>query len=1022
MDNTRKPALSRESSYTHLYAIGDIEHSGIPAVIVKSPLVRRLQRVHYFGDLARVLETTYEQHIVGTSEIMREYPLSLINLSQRIFAHTIVSTLGLDREKQEAVYRELDGLFSQYKERVGEVAPISSLIGMLATPPYRQPFGTYAKREFVKILVEKLQAELEQEENENKSFVNLLSSIRNDLVEIFSMILLESRKNRSSLLFKPVFLDRIRSLVLGSDPLNFTKKGIDLEKYEEAFIHTYLSRVREFYWSRITPWTYDIKDPFILYQAPSIFLLRYRSMSSMLGLGLIASEIAKSIFEEFLKSRNEPSEKLSDIIANELDELYKVMEAILINHSASISSLSDIVEVEDNNGDKIIRYSLLGLNNYFIEYDLNNPFSILIKEKSVEDWSIKPLSEKHSDPKVFNSIRLITNPSDTTYHDLMFPCCILSIKPVSINIGSLDHISPDAWYTKELGMHILSEALKRRGLLEISRLLEKSNTHNENEIETIESIANVFTGMGVGGRSYPFIVWNPFISHFKLNLIQSDMIPSAYQLDLLHRLDKDINVGERMNYENLSELVFTLDVHALRTYMLLSVIYTNLFSDLAIISQRLGLIHQASKTIPRQRLCSLIKNKKDCMYLDCMKDAASIDLFSIIHFYLISKQLHEYSNKVKNYLDKISIINRNLHDYQAKATIEYIVELLETVRRLIKNYNRLLMELISYRLEKYGCNETLETIKVIDDIISHRQVAPNISDDITNEIDSFMKVLLGLYIGSNSRASLKSRGPHHNDVKQVVVHGVVNFYELALNSSKKNILLPKHFNLAAMLASKIIQGTHSGSLEEAFKRKAKELCGLNISSIGVQLPVQGVLKHYFHLPYEFTQYPEVASASDIHSILKIIHDEKQENTESPIKRVEKRYKKVFKELANYLSVYDSKPLKETLRLIEQTAPSIPNTDFLLLPDAKKWRYIGYVSLQDSAIDSSHPLKLKQGVNMFYTEVSPMYPVMYIIYWASVTVDEESENRSIIELQRCIVKSIGETVFDVLKEPKTPLIA
>ena len=1016
MDNTRKPALSRESSYTHLYAIGDIEHSGIPAVIVKSPLVRRLQRVHYFGDLARVLETTYEQHIVGTSEIMREYPLSLINLSQRIFAHTIVSTLGLDREKQEAVYRELDGLFSQYKERVGEVAPISSLIGMLATPPYRQPFGTYAKREFIKILVEKLQAELEQEENENNSFVNLLSSIRNNLVEIFSMILLESRKNRLSLLFKPVFLNRIRSLVLGSDPLDFTRKGIDLEKYEEAFIHTYLSRVREFYWSRITPWTYDIKDPFILYQAPSIFLLRYRSMSSMLGLGLIASEIAKSIFEELLKSRNEPSEKLSDIIANELDELYKVMEAILINHSASISSLSDIVEVEDNNGDKIIRYSLLGLNNYFIEYDLNNPFSILIKEKSVKDWSIKPLSEKHSDPKVFNSIRLITNPSDTTYHDLMFPCCILSIKPVSINIGSLDHISPDAWYTKELGMHILSEALKRRGLLEISRLLEKSNTHNENEIETIESIANIFTGIGVGGRSYPFIVWNPFISHFKLNLIQSDMIPSAYQLDLLHRLDKDINVGERMNYENLSELVFTLDVQALRTYMLLSVIYTNLFSDLAILSQRLGLISQASKSVPKQRLCSLIKNKKDCMYLNCMRDITRIDLFSIIHFYLVSKQLLEYSNKITKYINKVRQINRNLNDNLVKTTIEYVMELLKTINTLIQHYNSLLMELISYRLKEYGCNETLETIRVIDDIISHRQVAPNISDDITNEIDSFMKVLLGLYLGSNSRASSKSRNTHQNRWKQVVVHGVVSFYELALNSSKKkkDILLPKYFNLAAMLASKVIQGTHSGSLEEAFKRKAKELCGLNVSSVGVQLPVQGVLKHYFHLPYEFTQYPEVASAGDIHNILRVIINEKQRITGSPIKRVENRYKKIFKRLADYLSVYDSQPLKETLRLIERTAPSIPNTDSLLLPDAKKWRYIGYVSLQDSAIDSSHPLRLKQGINEFYTEVSPMYPVMYIIYWASVTVDEESKNRSIVELQRCIVKSIGETIFDVLK--------
>ncbi len=1038
----KPPKCSDYVAYTSLYAVGTVQHKGIAAIIIKSPYMRRLQALSYFSDLKEVLQTNYEQHVIGTSEIMKNYPLSITKIKFDIYRKFLLSILAANKKEEsrtsEASDIDLDGNKSQdrsykvidniiehiyygYSRRLSEVASIPSLMGMLATPPLRRPLGTTMKRKFMRVMNNILFT------NKN-NIINILKEIKENYIKLYKSVLFkEDNSNRNVCRFK--LIEPLNTLF---SMINFSiiklDNSLSLEKeVTNSYCEQLIEFINKFYKKRVTPQetireemekieeyventeinelTEILPRYLPMYYISSTFLLRFRNLSNIIGIGfamsVILSRLEKIIKEVgTVKSKENRNNELEEYLNDMWDNLLKITESLLINSTMTIYHPRELVKlkVKIRKGDEeaeenIILPALLGVpyilyregsvisDREIIEisyvdeqrYLLGSEIVILLERDKDGFVNVKiykkngnsntyVLEEKYSE--VLEYIRS-EHLEDVIYEESYIPCCILT------SLGN-----PNYYIFKEYNINELIDL--------ILHLLVILNINNLNRKINILKSFNVKYNKTINMFKIGNIM--PFLSHFKVNLIQSDMLPSAYQLDLLHRLDKDINIGIRIDYENFNDIVFNLDIFNLLSYMMLSSIYMYLFADTATLSARVEFLTKASAEIgikfdDKKEIKTTIQDLLGFLYLLSLRDT----------YLIISEKLEFYINHIKK--DK---------SYENYKNIKDIIKVGENIKDLINSYIELFDKLLDSILSlpettsynnNYNMYATLEGLvnnskckdknKIKLSCVFLHVLTNGIMDNAGSYIIDFEKLRSyknifecktcssdNVFLSLTDMLAVKLIDLLYNnkfEKLKILVHGKVPLSQIFFSSSFLREKYLNYYNYLMYTLSNNMQMIYSPNIQDIIKfvKQDSIIDYLELDKFIVQIPVQGVMKFYFHLPESVVVMPRVVEA--IHPTL--IYEVNPGLVEVMDKKHDFNY--IYGDfLEEYLNLIGQFPNKSNIVISQkatQYTPIMPDVRAVILPDLELWDNLGPTTIT-SEITKKIPRHLYRNINIIYAAI------------------------------------------------------
>ena len=959
--------ITQIAVHEHNYGRGTIGHWSVPAIIGKSIYMRRLQAVHYFSDLQGIFQTTYEHHIMGTSKIMEFYPVSVAKMWMRLFivlVDAIIKLLGGDNKENATQEGEPDehvnvsdiGL-SDYIQRLKTVAPLPSLIGMLAAPPYRRPFGTSLKRRMIrelsyllyykgtfrKVLYTYLRDRVfpRSEELKLSDIESALKGMRDNLIQLYKTII-----DNSEVGFLPdieELLDSIPGEVCGL-------KSNDKHTCRDYVLKKYKGRVLEYvemlYSSRLTPFDPEIYRKSFLERSrirnwhvfiqsaaiPAHFLFRYRVLSSFLALGYIynvmliyLSRVVKSTDEKYINS----------ITLEIMDSLLQTLEAVLTNHSSTLLLSREVVKIKRRGMDREEhKLALIGVPEILaleealfddkvrLHYtitrhpEMKRPNFELIDVEMIE--SDLPGICTPTDNKKEGGCRVIVSKvplADAIFEDWPVPCCVLHVRK-----GKRESTADT------LKMVKTQEEDKVKGVLVALALARRDS----------------FPAIGSRERDRTpsrHSRFSPFLSYFELNLVQADVVPSAYQLDLVHRLNKDIGMGIWISPEVIDDLVLNIDYWSLLIFSTLNMIYHHIFKDPTVIASRKALLLSASS--PSDRL--------ELKGLGC-KFTKEEDL-TLIYFSELAKRFLTHSKKIEKLIKKIEKnINKNKKINKIlKDRIDSITKSASKVSKILEYYYTIIDKTIeSYifrkykKIEKIRENESKRKEKELDiEKIKEKFRLPG-NAGFENLTDYNVKALLGLHdtlqLGENIRSGKEGKEMH--DV--FLTHKTIPILKLYLDAESVDYRLVGKYNGIGYIVQTLVQTTYSPKLEGYFVEKLRKLVDpdVDILAVQVRLPSQGVLKPYFHLPSSLGAHPRIAESLSSRWVSDAIREKYRE-----------KYKKTkiefnLNDIINIIYIYDeliSQFEKGDILSINAGGlllPLAPNTDINILPDPSFWHQIG----------------------------------------------------------------------------------
>jgi len=982
------PDISKESAYLTLYAVGNIEYHDLPAIIAKSPYLRRLQQVKYFGDLAHVLETTYEQHITGTSELMKHYPIAFHNVHLTVY-QKFLNNYYQNGQSKDTINDLLLHLGRSYHERLATTSSLSSLIGMLAAPPLRRPFGSYIKRTYMKTLTQELI-------NGNTKLADMLRNLRESVVDLY--------ENFLSRLCDDEGRECVAKLI---QPLHDILESISPDTAKlvtKVYIDSSVDILREFYRERITPFpdgndkkncTINGIGEFRKCIIPSLFILRYRFLGTMLAMGYSAIRLLQAT----VNTMHECIETgriivgITDRLVDIIDTIISLLEAVFINHSSTLLGVNEVKKlkkcrVENGkcvNTEEEFVLTPLGIDNVihfyrtylaptqlpeeFLKFPLGLNPGPNKPEEGVK-YQICDLDNKEENCRNIEGTIIVDMPFESYYHDDRIPCCILTVKPLKNYTRFTNRL--DNTTLKELAIHIFKEIIPS-GYTNINKITEILDTYNKSPLHGIfkDFLDNMKMKRDRQNNGMTILQdnINLFLSHFQVNMIQSDMIPSAYQLDLLHRLDKDINVGAKVDYEKLNDVVLNLSSYSYQVYTLLSSVYTTLFSDLSVLSERINLIQNA-----RQPLNGNDGITKLSKY--------TVDYYeSLIHEYnMLGSKIHETKEILNKKLNEFNALFKESETKKIRIYAEIISKFAENVEKILVNLSRIL---------GFLTNRYLNEPNEVNDPGEHGR-RPEIKFD--SLVDHAVMTRYRLY-------------KHMRD-QDIIVYGLANVYDIMILNENARKLLPNMFGGLSWIAFLVIQSTYGSSLEYMIKELFADECqkqygkevGVKPLQVYVQVPVQGVFKPYFHLPYMFPHLPLLSSTITVN-----VEGCKNNNTNIS-KKVLCRYKNKTTGIEDIFREYHKKPIYKLKELIKGEDAL---NHYILVPDPALWhKLIKNLNDEKELSRSSTVFHRKTGILNHHTD---------IIYAAVIRINDESDTQMLTPdaLHDCLLKSISKAIFKFL---------
>jgi len=917
--------LSDETAHVYVYGMGTVTRRWLAAIISKSPYMRRLQAVRYFSDLYGILETTYEQHVQGTAEIASRYTHEYLRMMYNLVENSLLTNrellkrlAGSKREPDagvlDASIRALSGVYGEYVERVGLAAKVSTLIGMLAAPPFRRPFGTILKRRAMKLLAHKIYIEgikyytgsgSDGNQQAGSQVLEILKSMRDSIVGFYEELLGTVKPERGKY---AGLLPSLRALLEACKGLEVCEDFDGMEAREEAIVDSMLEDIRGFYKSRLTPfeeksgYEYKYKITSLIY--PALFTLRFRNLGTALGAGHAIKAIAEYL-DRIAKmaytraghaaSGGAVKEEFCEVLRGILDILFQVGDAILINNSSTLLLVSDVarLECQDSGGAR---------ESYYVNTILGMP-AVVLSDRGLfmtrigaprQSWEagiskpeaggfqrvnlgarfrrkcrivdLEGLLEDENVEEVF-----LTYPyfESSAYIDMRsLPCCIISPlderRQGEYRRYLNSNIDPGVL---RLAAYIFDLMLPRRDRRQASGGRDEKRRWRRKILES-----------GV----------SPFVSHFKVNQVQADATPSAYHLDLLNKLDKDINIGLRIDLRRLNDIVFNMDNYSFTVFNALNTIYTFLLKDVATVMLRMRLMNSLSQASP----CTLKTRKKEI-------SIEMLDLIAILYYYLISREFEELETAIKGYLVRLERFIETL-GMRGSRDIGECLGLLKSIRSIIGRYSnfigsyRRLTSIVALELVRRRYHVSLESLEKLADSLRCSSGISLRDLSFSDFSDFFVRGLLGV---PEAAAENQSGG------RQLVFHGLISILDMLNRSGCRQRDLVGRcggYNVYNMLAFYISVGLQqalstslSAYLAEYANRQLKRLFGsprLRVRRVAIQAPSQGVLKPFFHLPVRQSALPRLIEGADLgHLALehckRVLQNEKGEEKERLVKYV-----------------------------------------------------------------------------------------------------------------------------------------
>ena len=930
--------------------------------------------VKYFGDLPQVLETTYEQHIIGTSEIMKNYITAFFDYQLSYNQKLIIQAFD-DKEETDMTNKFLLALRKSYVKKVSSVGSASSLIGMLAAPPFRKPFGSAMKRIYIKKLTE-----------------ILLSGKKLNLKKIYELYV-----RLYSTIYDPsnnsiVFIEPIESLF--KDSMKRTEK----EYIEYKFKQHLIEAIKSFYSKRILGVSGQMDlirlySPAYVMQIIAHFLLRFRTLSSLLGLGYSVTRILEAMYNAF--SRLDERKNIGEFeeVLLELEEsILILLEALLINHSSSILGLYEArkLRVYKNNGTD---------HNEHEEYLILTPigsYDTIVCFTNIDPMSDKLCSGLPSDLKTgtnvcegdkkcfevsdiavenkkvrLKEIKIIKKPLTSFYEDFEVPCCILEVNRPSNNA---------------LLVNILKEINKKvsTGLAgHIILQLFGSTIHlNDKAHETDGYIINKIKKYENQIKIPP---WSQlFLRYFTVNLIQSDMIPSAFQLDLLNRLSKDVKMGWQVDYDDLGEIVLNLENYAYLTYSMLSSIYTSLFSDLSVLSYRTTLLRVGSFT--------------DQMVVSdgCNLALDKIVQYSMFYYSVLSNEFKTIAKQIKKlqkYINKKTIRNNS-----SQYIISKLIEFSSVIKELLIETSNLI-DAITTEIISDMCNKNPNNII---ELFFSKNLGINIKDVKFTSFSDFFVESIHSFFPREKTTQINLTPDETEKVQPIQINGMINLVEVLLRNEKLSKQLPEKYNDLSYKTLLILQSTLGVTLNKALVEKIRINCPPKVDPIiaVIHVPIQGVFKPNFHLPYPIPSFPKLAVTGVMKNYKRKC---RSDNIVRRILCINSRHQEIDIWMKNYPDV----EISELLNDLKDKPLSIDG-ETILVPDTGLWNTVG------SSDILSEEISYKEGRGSHIQITKVPYHLSFIIYSVVFNVPSGRENHSginIATLQNCVINSISDLIAD-----------
>ena len=859
--------------------MGTTENRSIAGLLAKSPYLRRLQNVCYFSDLSSILETSYEQHIIGTSKIMTKYSRAL----HRTYAQLTLKILySIDKkireENREAEVSEeyknyasrlflfYNKLIDEYEERLSKVGEVSSIIGMLAIPPFRRPYGTPLKRTYIKLIIDKLYDEIidnecKQDQN-NICLKSIIESIGKKFADLYTS-LYECEYNNNQ-------ITCTNNIIRPLEWLNFLNE----EETSQLKIEIVKS-IRDHFDNIFNLNKYQKKpEKFRRILRSSTFLIKYRTLSVILGLAYTIDSVLRYLVSKIATGQGPIT--LGDL-RDVADVLFLTGESALVNHMASLSYPLDFYFVyikkknskPDDKPEGYLAINFYGARGFIpgsVFRSLATPRTNILE--ALENIGFKQEYEIALDEA--EKVAVCNEPVENDPFNNTDKCKIIDINDKTNSEDSvLDATNPAEPFK---GHHAFC-CLFRASYKDPDRskfILTKEEPYTV-LVRYFLGIDSDEINMALNGD------WSIFVTYDWLNLVQNDHLPSAYQLDLLQKLAKDTNIGYRISYDVLDDLVLNISQYQYLTLNLLNTIYTFLLSDDTTIIHRTNLVLLGKQPIP-----------------GCEK-LTRIEAFAYIYFNLLVKEFRKYSSLIN---EKIEILNSN------NNIVKYILTLANKIKELLDEYSELL-ETVSY-LGKY------REIREEKECWTIRELINNL--DFNSLIDS--QIIQILKLGDLATKKNKSRKEILVPIRDSFVHLAASSHLSDYFSELVNLMsweLTKLQFIDSERINKVVNYILRKHLDVKCEDDNNKGCDEDEEAIElyITIPIQGVLKPFSHAMDTPTIFPLMVSMLREEHILKLL-EEPINNNDVVSETYKELYEEAYERLHDILCKFSSLSFKNII--------------------------------------------------------------------------------------------------------------
>ena len=897
MEENIGPGFKELAAHNFVYSLGNVSHWDIAAKLVTSPLIRRLQSIHYFSDLQQILQTTYEQHVQGTSCLVQFYASSVAAIWANMEEKLLKASDSQHGEQATTSYVKV---YREYETRMKKVSPLPSLIGMIAAPPYRRPFGTYIKRDYMRLLASILRNKylqhLLQQSNQSKNvsmdkiadnIISYLNIIKDEIINIYEKII-----NSEYIRFLPCIEKTLKLTEEYKYPSPFSYSQI-LNDYKKLLIESIKKEINNIFYiidlliKNIV--NIDRSDLEFIHLLPSAFLLRYRTLSTILGFAYVYYEILNNI-----NNRIKKNNKIDNYIYEDLDAILQVLDAMTVNFMTTLLLIVEINNIKINN------------NNIYYLSPLGAP-EVMILLPFLASQNISPdkkasIIANHISPFVAISVE------DAKSCSQFRKSCIFYKNNININ---KNYINKYQIINRKLHKDFPHEILVVPSTLwkpEIYRYLRtayccvltaRREDYGECPLSWSEGLgilgeelATSFVPTALGIQHMVNKSRRPFITYSMMTMIQSDMLPSAFQLDLLHRLTKDINMGLKISPLNIDDLVLNIDLYSMLVVDLLNAVYTHVFKDPATIAKRAGLM------IAGDRLHG------EC---PCYR---KIDVLAALYFLLLSKEYYEYYKNINNKIKEIKETIKNV-----EGSLQVILEAAKSLARLLESLSKLLRLLVQENLKR----------KTVRDC-RQQNPASECIEKLENAFNSFLG-FSDIGVHQYLEFSLPVRKQNsQQDESRLLYHGIITLQTLTTllqedDPAKNN---PNYIARTLLI---LFQTAYSKGLENAIKNEINKILknkdiNSEVEKVILLIPTQGIVKTYFHLPVEIPGGPIIVDAMKL---------KPPKTQDTPLQKMDNIEQKIFKP--------DKSP-KDYLELTETLPTILQDPQTRILPDTTLWTLSG----------------------------------------------------------------------------------